>query len=166
MNEQEFYKTLNEKGKKTGINPILLLSGIEGLYSFRNVPLNNINYDLLDSLIMTIFTLRIGDHFHALAQQKLSSSSAAERRAAKQELEIIPPHEIALSSNPYLKAFVEVLNGKGTIRYYHLKALEVAALEVKNVQTNFAVNNVGTLIMEVCENELKNTVQLSALFDQ
>lgn len=47
MDEQLFIQTINTKAKELGINPLLLISGIEGLYSFRDVELNAINYHAL-----------------------------------------------------------------------------------------------------------------------
>ena len=64
MNEQLFLHNINAKARQLNINPLLLLSGIEGLYTFKDVRLNAINYEFLDSLILTIFALRIGDQFH------------------------------------------------------------------------------------------------------
>jgi hypothetical protein len=43
------------------------------VYTFRDVELNGINYEFLDSLILTIFALRIGDTFHSLAEENLAS---------------------------------------------------------------------------------------------
>ncbi len=37
MNEQLFLQTIHAKSKELGINSLLLLSGIEGLYTFRDV---------------------------------------------------------------------------------------------------------------------------------
>lgn len=71
MNEQLFLQTVNNKAKEFGISPLLLLSGVEGIYSFRDVKINAINYQFLDSLILTIFALRIGDGFHNIAEENL-----------------------------------------------------------------------------------------------
>src|SRR5215208_618413 len=134
MNEQLFYRTINEKSKELNINPLLLLSGIEGLYTFRGVQLNAINYDFLDSLILTIFALRIGDQFHTIAEEDLSSSSYTVRRAAHAELTEMTKDDIDRSNNRYLQSFAQILNGKSPVRKYHEKALEVAAVEIKKLQ--------------------------------
>jgi hypothetical protein len=68
MNEQEFYKMVNAKARALNMSPLLLISGIEGLYSFKDVQIDNINYRFLDNLILTILALRIGDSFHAIAE--------------------------------------------------------------------------------------------------
>ena len=86
MNEQQFYQAVTERSQELNVNPLLLLSGIEGLYTFKDVKLNAINYDLLDSLILTIFALRIGDQFHILAEDNLASESKTVRMAASEEL--------------------------------------------------------------------------------
>src|SRR6476620_12406660 len=111
MNESLFYQAVNTKAKENGINPILLLAGIEGLYTFKEVPLSEINYDFLDSLIITIFTLRIGDQFHAMAEQNLSSKNMERQMAAIEELTELTPAVIELSENQYLKSFAHVVNG-------------------------------------------------------
>src|SRR5437763_15527057 len=109
MDEQLFIHSVNAKAREFGINPLLFLSGIEGLYTFRNVQLNKINYDFLDSLILTIFTLRIGDQFHTIAEENLLSSNTALRTAAGKELTELNYEEIKNSSNPYLQSFASVL---------------------------------------------------------
>ena len=86
MDQEIFFKTVSEKSKQLNINPLLLLSGIEGLYTFKDVQLNAINYDLLDSLILTIFALRIGDQFHGLAEENLASKNTNVQIAAINEL--------------------------------------------------------------------------------
>lgn len=164
MNEQLFLQTLNQKSKELNISPLLLLSGIEGLYTFKDVPINGINFEFLDSLILTIFTLRIGDEFHTIAEYNLSSDSSQVRSAADNELKELSTEDIARSDNPYLQTFASLLNGKSTIRRYHEKALEVAALEVEKVQTSFKNNSIGTIIMAICQTELKDTLNLKAVF--
>jgi hypothetical protein len=109
MNEQQFIQTVNEKASQTGINPLLLLSGIEGLYTFKDVPISTINFEFLDSLILTIFALRVGDQFHTLAQQNLVSSNDDVRDAAAAELAILNDAEIAASQNAYLQSFATIL---------------------------------------------------------
>src|SRR5437763_13280697 len=121
MNEQLFYQAITERSQELNVNPLLLLSGIEGLYTFRDVKLNAINYELLDSLILTIFTLRIGDQFHTIAEENLSSSNAAVRNAAGIELTELNQEEIDLSSNPYLQSFAGIIKGKSPVRRYHEK---------------------------------------------
>lgn len=164
MNEEHFYQTINQAARDVQINPLLLLSGIEGLYSFKDVPINAINYELLDCLILTIFALRIGDHFHALAEQNLLSNNPEIREAANEELSELPHDYITRSSNEFLQSFAQVLNGKSVIRRYHEKALEVAALEIKTAQDKFQHRNIGTIILAICKTELKGTVNLSNLF--
>jgi hypothetical protein len=150
MDEQLFCEAVNVKAKESGINPMLLLSGIEGWYTFRHVPLNTINYDFLDSLILTIFALRIGDQFHTLAEENLLSPSEVARLAAGRELKEMTNEEIANSSNQYLHSFATILDGKSTIRRYHEKALEVAALEVRKAQIVFGNNSISTIVINVC----------------
>lgn len=164
MNEQIFLQTINQKSRELNISPLLLLSGIEGLYTFKDVPINAINYEFLDSLILTIFTLRIGDEFHSIAEYNRSSENPGVRHAADRELSELSSDDIALSNNPYLQSFASVLNGKSSIRRYHEKALEVAALEVEKVQKNFQNNSIGTIIMAICQTELKGSMDLSAVF--
>lgn len=166
MNEQHFYKTINDKAKDVNINPLLLLSGIEGLYSFRGVPLNAINYELLDCLILSIFALRIGDHFHTVAEQNLLSTNTEVRKAADLELGELSSEYINSSANDFLQSFAQVLNGKSVIRRYHEKALEVAAFEIQNAQTRFRNNNIGKIILAICQSELSKEIDLSALFNQ
>jgi len=152
-NEQQFYQAVTKRSKELNLNPLLVLSGIEGLYTFRDVKLNAINYDFLDSLILTIFTLRIGDQFHTLAEENLSSSNASLRTAAGTELKEMTREEIASSQNPYLQSFAQVLNGKSPIRKYHEKALEVAALEIKKAQMVFGNDSIGIIMLAVCKDD-------------
>jgi hypothetical protein len=164
MNEQLFLQILNQKSRELNISPLLLLSGIEGLYTFKDVPINAINYEFLDSLILTIFTLRIGDEFHSIAEYNLSSEHHTVRIAANTELSELSADDIAHSNNPYLQSFASVLDGKSAIRRYHVKALEVAALEVEKVQQLFKSNSIGTIIMAICQTELKEGLDLNAVF--
>ena len=126
MNEQLFIQAVTEKSREFNLNPLLLLSGIEGLYTFKDVQLGGVNYELLDSLILTIFALRIGDQFHTLAQEKLSSNNTAVQLAAINELSEISEAEIESSESPFLQSFARLLQGKSPVRKYHIKALEVA----------------------------------------
>src|SRR5829696_8933868 len=112
MNEQLFLYNINTKAKQLNINPLLLLSGIEGLYTFKDVRLNAINYEFLDSLILTIFALRIGDQFHTLAEENLSSTNQTVRISAISELSEMSPDDIGRSGNPYLQSFARILGGK------------------------------------------------------
>jgi hypothetical protein len=164
MNEQLFYKTITEKSKQLNLNPLLLLSGIEGLYSFRDVPLNAINYDFLDSLILTIFALRIGDQFHSLAEENLCSSSHAVRTAATIELSEMSREEINHSKNSYLQSFAVLLNGKSPVRKYHEKALEVAALEIKKAQLLFGNDSIGIITLAICKDDVHDHLGLAFLF--
>jgi hypothetical protein len=164
MNEHVFLKTISEKAKDLNMNPLLLMSGIEGLYTFKDVQLNALNYEFLDSLILTIFALRIGDQFHKLAEDNLSSSNPNIQLAAINELTELNQEAIAQSSNPYLQSFASILNGKSPIRRYHEKALEVAALEIKKTQLDFHIDSIGAIILSVCKTELSDTLNLSDLF--
>src|SRR3712207_2737688 len=104
MNETLFYQTVHNKAQENGINPILLLAGIEGLYTFKEIPLNQLNYDYLDSLIITIFTLRIGDQFHGIAEQNLANPDMDLQLKAIEELTELPLSVIERSNNSFLKS--------------------------------------------------------------
>jgi len=164
MNEQLFYRTINEKSRDLNMNPLLLLSGIEGLYTFRGVQLNAINYDFLDSLILSILALRIGDQFHTLAEENLSSASYSVRQAAQAELTELNKDEIDRSNNQYLQSFALILNGKSPIRKYHVKALEVAALEIKKTQLVFGNESIGIIMLAICKDDINNSLGLASLF--
>ena len=150
MNEQEFYKAVNAKARELNMSPLLLISGIEGLYSFKDVQIDNINYRFLDNLILTILALRIGDSFHAIAEENLKSPSEELRNAADSELKQLTTEEINTSSNMYLQSFANVLAGKSIIRRYHEKALEVAAFEVKKAQDQFHNPSIGAIVLDIC----------------
>jgi hypothetical protein len=165
MNEQVFYHTVTEKSKQFNMNPLLFLSGIEGLYTFRDVRLNSINYDFLDSLILTIFALRIGDQFHTLAEENSGSSNTAVKVAATHELAEMTGEEIERSSNPYLQSFAKLLIGKSPIRRYHEKALEVAAIEIRKTQLHFSNESIGTIMLEICKQDKEDSLGLSSLFN-
>ncbi len=164
MNEQLFYQTINEKAQELNMNPLLILSGIEGLYTFRDVQINAINYDFLDSLILTIFALRIGDKFHTLAEQNLSSSNPLTRSSARLELAEMNSSEIEESNNAYLQSFAQMLNGKSPVRKYHEKALEVAALEINKSQQLFKNESIGIIMLAICKDDIKNHLGLASLF--
>ena len=164
MNEQLFYRTINEKSRDLNLNPLLLLSGIEGLYTFRGVQLNTINYDFLDSLILTILALRIGDQFHTLAEENLASTSYSVRQAAQAELIEMSKEEINMSNNQYLQSFALLLNGKSPVRKYHEKALEVAALEIKKAQLVFGNESIGIIMLAICKDDINNSLGLASLF--
>jgi len=164
MNENTFLQAVNEKSKEFNLNPLLLLSGIEGLYTFRNVQMNAINYDLLDSLILTIFALRIGDQFHSIAEENLSSPSTSVKLAAINELSEIPMEAIHASDSPYLQSFARLLGGKTPVRQYHLKALEVAALEIKKAQISFSQDSIGTIMVAICKQDTEDKLGLASLF--
>lgn len=166
MDAQIFLQTINAKAKEAGINPLLLISGIEGLYTFKDVQLNAINYEFLDSLILTIFALRIGDQFHTIAEQNMESESMGTRIAAEREMEELSTEQINNSNNQYLQSFAAILDGKSIIRRYHQKALEVAALEIKNAQTTFNNASIGAIILTVSKDYLSDTLDLSSLFAQ
>jgi len=164
MNEQLFYEAITERSKELNVNPLLLLSGIEGLYTFRDVKLNAINYDLLDSLILTIFTLRIGDQFHSIAEDNLSSQSKTVRMAASEELKELNKNDIDRSQNKYLQSFASVLNGKSPIRKYHEKALEVAAYEIKKAQLLFGNDSIGIIILAICKDDPRDRLGMASFF--
>ncbi len=164
MNETVFIQSVKMMAREFGLNPLLLLSGIEGLYTFRNIKLNAINYEFLDSLILTIFALRIGDQFHSLAEENLASTSLRMRNSAMAELKEISTDDILYSDNLYLKSFATVINGKSPIRRYHEKALEVAALEIKKVQVNYKNNTISTIILAICKEDTDNHLGLASLF--
>lgn len=165
MNEQNFYETVMERSKKLNLNPLLILSGIEGLYTFKDVKMNAINYDLLDSLILTIFALRIGDQFHSIAEENLQSESKTVRMAANAELKELNGDDIASSGNQYLRSFASVLNGKSPIRKYHEKALEVAAYEIKKAQLLIGNESIGLIMLAICKDDPQNHFGLSYIFN-
>jgi hypothetical protein len=165
MDEQLFIQNINFIAREYGLNPMLLLSGIEGLYTFRNVQLNTINYEFLDSLILTIYALRIGDQFHSIAEENLASSSVTVRQNASLELKELQTEDINESSNPYLQSFATIIDGKSPIRKYHEKALEVAAVEIRKAQMNFSNNSIGTIMLYICKTDEDNKLGLASLFD-
>jgi hypothetical protein len=164
MNEQLFYQAITERSKELDLNPLLLLSGIEGLYTFRDVKLNAINYEFLDSLILTIFALRIGDQFHTMAEENLLSQNRSIRTAASVELTELKNEDIAASKNHYLQSFALVLNGKSPIRKYHEKALEVAAYEIRKAQLLFGNESIGIIILAACKDDPGDRLGLSSFF--
>ncbi|HWJ90122.1 MAG TPA: hypothetical protein VNR87_03375 [Flavisolibacter sp.] len=164
MNEQMFYQTINQKAKELNLNPLLLLSGIEGLYTFRDVPINAINYDFLDSLILTIFALRIGDQFHSIAEENLLAPAYSVRVSATAELAELSIDDIARSQNPYLQSFAQMLQGKSPVRKYHEKALEVAALEIRKTQLLFGNDSIGIITLAICKDDENNSLGLASLF--
>lgn len=166
MDEQLFYQAVTYKAQETGINPLLLLSGIEGLFTFRDVQLSALNYEILDNLILTIFALRIGDQFHTLAEQQLAGTDASVIQSAAAELRILTPDDIAGSSNPYIHSFAKVLGGKSPIRRYHEKALEVAALEISKAVEQFDNASIGTIVMDICKSDETGSLNLGAIFSQ
>lgn len=150
MDEQAFYAAVKDKALHYNLNPLLLLSGIEGLYSFKDVTLDAVNYPFLDNLILTIFALRVGDSFHTIAENNLHSLQPHTRTAAELELFELSPEYVQASANAYLQSFAQVLNGKTVIRKYHEKALEVAAMEIKNAQQRFENYSIGSIIFNIC----------------
>jgi len=164
MTEHQFFQIVNTKARETGLNPLILLSGIEALHTFKDLPLNQINYDLLDSLIITIFTLRIGDQFHALAEENLSSTNPEIQLAAIHELSELNGDEIASSNNRFLQSFAQMIQGKAVIRRYHEKALEVAALEVHKAQSQFSQKSIGIITMDICKSDVGGVLDLGIIF--
>lgn len=142
------------------MNPLLLLAGVESLYSFKDVQMNPLNFELLDGLILSIFALRVGDHFHTLAEENLKSRSDTVRMSAARELTEMDPDEIVASKNAYLHSFAKTLNGKSPIRYYHVKALEVAAVEIKKEQTRYQSDSIGDIMLALMKTHLKELVIL------
>jgi hypothetical protein len=164
MNEQQFYQAITERSQELNVNPLLLLSGIEGLYTFRDVKINAINYDFLDSLILTIFALRIGDQFHSIAEENMASESKTVRMAASEELKELGKNEMAHSKNKYLQSFASVLNDKRPIRKYHEKALEVAAYEIKKAQMIFGNESIGIIILAICKDDPGDRLGVQSFF--
>lgn len=165
MNENIFYQTVTEKSKQFNVNPLLLLSGIEGLYTFKDVQLSSLNYDFLDSLILTIFALRIGDQFHSLAEEQLTSGNSAVRQAADLELRPLSDEQIASSQNAYLQSFARILDGRSPVRMYHIKALEVAAVEIRKAQLSFSNNSIGDIMLDICKTDTANNLGLQSIFN-
>jgi len=165
MTEQVFYQAVNDRANEVSINPLLLISGIEGLYTFREVELSSINYEFLDSLILTIFALRVGEQFHSLAEENLSSTNDKVLKAASYELSQLSKEEIDKSSNSYLQSFAQLLNGKSIIRGYHIKALEMAALEIKRAQLIFNNDSISSIVMIICKNDVNGHLGLASLFN-
>jgi hypothetical protein len=166
MNEEVFLQVINDKAKEYGINPLLLIAGMEGIYTFRNVEVNHINYEFLDSLILTIFALRIGDRFHSIAEENLSSDNFQLMQAAAYELKPMSNEEIALSANPYLQSFASLVSGKSIVRQYHRKAIEAAAQEVKNAHLAFSNESIGSIMLHLCKNDLQGCLDLDSFFGQ
>ena len=166
MKEQLFLQIINEKAKEYGINPLLLISGMEGIYTFRNVEVSQINYEFLDSLILTIFALRIGDRFHSIAEEHLASNNQQLMQAAALELKPLTNEEIADSANPYLQSFAKLVSGKSIVRNYHQKALEAAALEVKNAHLVFSNQSIGAIMLHLCKHDLQRSLDLESFFGQ
>jgi len=163
MNESVFIQAVTEKSREFNLNPLLLLSGIEGLYTFKDVPMGSINHELLDSLILTIFALRIGDQFHGLAEEQLSSSNASVQWAAIQELTEMNEAEINATESPFLKSFARLLQGKSPVRRYHIKALEVAAVEIKKAQKSFGQTSIGEIMLLICKNDVEDKLGMSVI---
>lgn len=166
MNEQIFLETINKKAQELQINPLLLVSGIEALYTFKDVSANELNFELLDSMILTIFALRIGDQFHTIAEQNLNHHSSLVQKAASIELLELTEHDVQASGNEFLQSFVKLINGKSPVRKYHEKALDVAAIEIRKTRANFKDDSIGHAILEICKTELNETLNLSSLFSQ
>ncbi len=164
MDEQAFLQAVTQKSRELGINPLLVLAGVEGLYTFRDVELNAINYEFLDSLILSILALRIGDEFHSLAEEQLRSEDPHRLAAAGEELRILSPAQIEASGSAYLRSFATLLSGKTNLRHYHVKALEVAAAEIRRAQVIFGNSSISSIVMLVCKDHLADRVDLGTLF--
>jgi hypothetical protein len=165
MNEQVFIQTVNVKAKELGISPLLLLSGIEGLYTFKDIHINQINYQFLDNLILTIFALRIGDSYHTIAEGNLDNPNHKVRTAATRELTAMSEQAIAESANPYLQSFASIIDGKSVIYHYHEKALEVAAFEVQKAHNSFGDDSIGSIMLQICKKDLNESLNLGAWFN-
>jgi hypothetical protein len=63
----------------------------------------------------------------------------------------------------YLQSFASVLAGKSTIRKYHEKALEVAALEVQKAQEQFQNASIGAIVLDICY-DMKGNEDFAFLF--
>ena len=152
MHREIFLAAVQKRAVETGVNPLLLLSAIEGIYTFRDVPLNELNFELLDNLILTIFALRVGDEFHSLAEQRLLHDNEKVRSIAQNEMTELSDTEIGTSENEYLRSFATLLGGKTPVRKYHEKALEVAAVEISQVRVQYKHNSIGTIMLHLCDN--------------
>lgn len=164
MNEQEFLQAIQQEAQGAGINPLLLIAGIEGLYTFRDVPAPELNFQFLDSLILTIFALRIGDTFDGIARQNIESASLETRVKAEWELTEMDAAEIEQTGDAFLASFAKMLGEGSPVRRYHRKALEVAAIEIKKAQLQFENNSIGAIVFEICKGPLKDNLHLAALF--
>jgi hypothetical protein len=166
MNESAFLQKIIAKSGELGINPLLLLAGIEGIYSFRNVPLNEINFSFLDSLILTILALRIGDGFHVLAEQNLSAENYELKLAAINELTEMSESDIAASNDVVLQSFYKMLDGKSPVRRLHIKALEAAAIEISRFQLQWNRSPVSEVMLTICKQHLAADLDLGTIFSQ
>lgn len=164
MNEQEFLQAVQQEANASGLNPLLLISGIEGLYTFKDVPVAELNFTFLDSLILTIFALRVGDTFDSIARANMESASLETRVKAEWELTEMDAEEIENTGDTYLQAFARMLGGQSPVRRYHRKALEVAAIEVKKAQLQFEHNSIGAIVFEICQGRLKDNLHMVAIF--
>lgn len=151
MQRDLFLAAVQKRAVETGINPLLLLSAIEGIYTFKDVPLNELNFDLLDNLILTIFALRVGDEFHSIAEQRLLHENEKVRSTALNEMMEMSETEIGSSGNQYLRSFASLLGGKTPVRKYHEKALEVAAVEISQVRVHYQNNSIGNIMLQLCD---------------
>lgn len=166
MNEHQFLSAVQAQAEANDINPLLLISGIEGLYTFRDVPANAINFELLDNLILTIFALRIGDTFDEIARKNLDAEQLQARVVAEWELGELAPEEIAESNDAFLQSFAKMVGSQTPVRRYHRKALDVAALEIRKAQLQFENNSIGAITFGLCQGELKDSLHLAALFSR
>lgn len=164
MNEQEFLRSVQLEAQAAGINPLLLMAGIEGLYTFREVPADELNFSLLDSLILTVFALRVGDTFDAIARENMESASLETRVKAEWELTEMDAAEIEKSGDTFLQSFAQMVGNSSPVRRYHRKALEVAAIEIRKAQLHFTNNSIGAIVLELCKGPLKDNLHLAALF--
>ena len=155
---------IQQQAQESGINPLLLVSGIEGLYTFREVPANSLNFDLLDNLILTIFALRVGDSFDDIARQNLDSENLQARVVAEWELAELTPEEISGTGDAFLQSFAQMIGSSTPVRRYHRKALEVAAIEIRKAQLHFENRSIGAITFSLCQGKLKDSLHLAALF--
>ena len=104
------------------------------------------------------------DREPGLAEENLSSPNTAVQVAAINELSEITEAEITASESPFLRSFANLLQGKSPVRQYHIKALEVAAIEIKKAQISFNSNSIGTIMLGICKQDAENKLGLAALF--
>jgi hypothetical protein len=71
---------------------------------------------------------------------------------------------IAQSGNAFLQSFAKIIDGKSPIRRYHIKALEVAAIEIKRAQVIYQNESISTIMLGICQTDLKEVLTDAAFF--